>query len=210
MEEKELLVQYARLMYERKYTIASEGNISIRSSRNTLIITPSNLIKQFLTVDDLVEIDTGGNLVSGNRSPSSERFTHCAIYAQNPSTQAVIHAHPTFAILATVMDENPFSRPLLAETAMFLSDAVILPYAKPSTDEGAVRIREAATESKTILIRNHGSFTHGCDLATAFSLLEILEKCCMIHYMAVLSGRKISPLPAEEIEALLKISYGTA
>ncbi|HEY1404969.1 MAG TPA: class II aldolase/adducin family protein [Spirochaetota bacterium] len=204
----EELIAFAHLMYDRKYAVASEGNLSIRTDRNTVIITPSNLIKKLLTAEDLIEIDMEGNTIRGTRQPSSERFTHLAIYRQNQSARAIVHAHPPYTLIATLSEENPFTRPVLAETAMFLHDAVVLPYARPSSVEGAKRIIDAA-HNRTIVIAAHGSFTHGKNLSEAFSLLEILEKCAMIDYLIKCSGQKTVPLSADEIQAIRNIPYGT-
>ncbi len=201
------LVLFAQLLYDRKYSVGTEGNLSIRTDRDTVIITPSNVIKKFITRDDLVEIDMDGKTIRGSRKPSSERYTHLEIYRKNPDTKAVIHAHPPFTILVTLACENPFARPILSEAALFLNDTAVLPYARPSTDEGASRIRDFAAH-RAIVIANHGSFTHGKNLTDAFALLETLEKCAMIDYYAKSADMRITPLSDEELNEIRKIEYG--
>jgi L-fuculose-phosphate aldolase len=208
MNAQKEICQYAKLLYEREYSVASEGNISFRLDANRILITPSNMIKSFITEKDLVEIDMQGNTIKGKRKPSTERFTHLEIYKNNPETRAVVHAHPFFTVLTTVIGEDPFKKLFLAEAAMFLKDVRIAPYAKPSTTEGSDAIRNLCRGSQILIIEKHGSFTYGKDLHTAFSLLEILEKYCSMHYHAKLSGKKIQYIDKKEIEALSKIPYG--
>lgn len=201
------LILYAKLLYERKYSVGTEGNISIRTDRDTVIITPSNMIKKFITSDDLVETDLNGKVIRGSRKPSTEITTHLALYRGNAETKAVIHAHPPFTILTTLTGGNPFTNPILAEAALFLRDTTVLPFARPSTGEGAERIRDHA-HRKVIIIVNHGSFTHGNDLTEAFALLETLEKCALIDYHAKIAGLKAAPLSEEQLSAIEKIEYG--
>ena len=191
MNPRKEIVYYSKCAYERGYTVASEGNISMRLSQNRILITPSNLIKPLLCERDLVEIDSDGNTLKGKRKPSTERFTHLEIYRNNPDINAVIHAHPPFSVLSTIIGSDPFKNLFLAEAAMFLHDAVIAPYAKPSTREGASSIQSLCGKTHILLIEKHGSFTYSNDLHTAFSLLEILEKYCTMHYYAQLSGKNI-------------------
>jgi len=201
------IILFANLLYERKYSVGTEGNISIRTDRDSVIITPSNMIKKFITPDDLVETDFDGKVIRGSRKPSTEISTHLALYRGNTETKAVIHAHPPFTILVTLSGDNPFTNPVLAESALFLCDTTVLPFARPSTGEGAERIRDHA-HRKVIVIANHGSFTHGKDLTEAFALLETLEKCAMIDYYAKYAGIEAAPLSEEQLSAIGKIEYG--
>ena len=201
------IVNYSRMMYERGYVVATEGNISFRLSENRVLITPSALIKQFIKVSDLTEIDLEGNKVRGFRKPTTERFTHLEIYKQNPDIAAIVHAHPFYTVMASAIGKNPFEKMFLAEAGMFLKDVKIAPYAKPSTREGADAVRELCKETNILVLERHGSFTYGKDLSTAFSLLEIMEKVAKMSYFAELSGQKIAYLSDEEIGELKKIPY---
>lgn len=208
MNLKKQIAIYSNLMYEKGYSVAQEGNISCRLPSGRIVITPTNLIKKFITERDLVEIDMEGRAVRGKRKPTSERFTHLEIYRKNPDVRAVVHAHPFYTVLATVLGEKPFESVFLSEAAMFLKNVVFAPYAKPSTGEGAETISGVCGKTNILVIDRHGSFTYGKDLQTAFSLTEILEKYCKMHYYAVLAGKEIRCLPDEEREALGKIPYG--
>lgn len=204
---KKAMVKYARLMYERGYSTASEGNISFRLGKNRILITPSKKIKKFVSEKDLVEIDMDGNLLRGRCKPTTERFSHLEIYRQNPDVRAVVHAHPFYSVLATVLGENPFEKLFLSEAGMFLKNVKIVPYARPSTPEGAEKIRAVSKDTGIIIIDRHGSFTYGENLEDAFSKLEILEKYSKMAYFANLSGKTIHYIDPQEVEELGKIPY---
>ncbi len=207
LELKKKIVNYTRLAQSRGYTVASEGNISIRLPDNNIIITPTKIIKDFITTEDLVLIDIDGNQIHGTRKATSERFTHCEIYKRRPDIHSIVHAHPVYTVLATVLGLKPFDQVFISEAAMFLKNVSIARFAKPSTTEGAQVVREVCKDSDAIIIDRHGSFTCGKDIETAFSILEILEKYCKMFYLATLSGKTIHCIDPGIVEELKKIPY---
>lgn len=206
-ELKKKIVTYTKLVQQRGFTVASEGNISARLSGSTFIITPTKMIKDFISEEDLVIIDKDGTQIEGTKKATSERFTHLAIYQQRPDIEVIIHAHPVYTVLTTVLDSNPFEKVFLSEAAMFLKKVAIAPFAKPSTTEGAESVRGVCTDSDVIIIDRHGSFTCAKDIETAFSLLEILEKYCYMHYLASLSGKKLRFIDEKIVDELRMIPY---
>jgi L-fuculose-phosphate aldolase len=201
------IVRYSRLMYEQGYSIASEGNISYRTGNDSILITPTNMIKKFIRKSDLVRIDLSGKPVHGRLKPTSERFTHVEIYRQRPDIKAIVHAHPFYTVLGTVIREKPLEKIFLSEAGMFLQNACFAPYAKPSTEDGAGVVRSICKNTDIIVIDRHGSFTCGPDLKTAFSRLEMLEKYCRMDYFAKLSGKEINYLTEKELNELKEIKY---
>jgi L-fuculose-phosphate aldolase len=205
MNPKKEIVFFSQLAYKRKYTVGGEGNISLRIAADRFLITPSGILKPLLTPEDLVTIDAKGKTISGKQKPSSELFTHLEIYQQNPDTKAIIHAHPFFAVLETVLGNDPFAKPFLAESVLFLDRIKIFPYAAPASTDGAESIKNRCADTNALIIEKHGSFTCGKNLSEAFSLLEIIEKCASMHYHAKQSGKKPKILSKKEVERLLEI-----
>ena len=206
-EIKKKIVSYTRLVQARGFTVASEGNISVRLPDGYILITPTKIIKDFITEDDLVVIDMDGNHIDGTRKATSERYTHCAIYKKRPDIDCIVHAHPIYTVLTTVLDTNPFEQMFVSEAAMFLKKVAIAHFAKPSTKEGADAVRDVCHDSDVIVIDRHGSFTCGRDIETAFSLLEILEKYCRMYYLALLTGKSIRYIDPAVVEELRAIPY---
>ncbi|HMA65444.1 MAG TPA: class II aldolase/adducin family protein, partial [Chitinispirillaceae bacterium] len=206
-EIKKKIVQYTRLTQSRGYTVASEGNISVRLPDGYVMITPTKIIKDFITEDDLVVVDMDGNHVDGTRKATTERFTHLAIYRKRHDIDCIVHAHPVYTVLSTVLGTNPFEQVFISEAAMFLKKVAYAAFAKPSTKEGADAVRDVCGNSDVIVIDRHGSFTCGKDIETAFSLLEILEKYCKMYYLASMSGKPINFIDPSIVEELRNIPY---
>jgi L-fuculose-phosphate aldolase len=207
MNYKKVIVKYAHLMYEQGYSVASEGNISLRKSDNLFYITPSNLVKNFLSKSDIITIDQAGQQLKGKLKPSSERFTHLEIYQQRPDVKAVVHAHPFYTILLNSLGIDPFKQPFLAEAVMFLRNVLTSGFALPSTKDGAAKICKICQQTNIIILDRHGTLTYGPDLPTAFSLLEILEKYAALYYHAFLAKKKVRSLNKQQIAELNKVVY---
>ena len=74
------------------------GNVSaIDRERGLVVIKPSGVDYQTMTVDDMVVVDLHGNVVEGRYRPSSDTATHLALYRRYPSLGGVVHTHSTHA-----------------------------------------------------------------------------------------------------------------
>ena len=72
----------AKLLYSRHLVNAYEGNVSVRMG-DTMFITPTQICKELLTPEDLVEVDieSGAVIRAGKgRKPSSELKLHLCCY----------------------------------------------------------------------------------------------------------------------------------
>lgn len=74
------------------------GNVSaIDRERGMVVIKPSGVDYQTMTVDDMVVVDLHGNVVEGRYRPSSDTATHLALYRRYSSLGGVVHTHSTHA-----------------------------------------------------------------------------------------------------------------
>ncbi|NCB90434.1 MAG: L-ribulose-5-phosphate 4-epimerase, partial [Gammaproteobacteria bacterium] len=74
------------------------GNVSaIDRERGLVVIKPSGVDYQTMTVDDMVVVDLHGNVVEGRYRPSSDTATHLALYRRYSSLGGVVHTHSTHA-----------------------------------------------------------------------------------------------------------------
>jgi L-fuculose-phosphate aldolase len=73
------LVQVCRKIYLNKFVTAYDGNVSVRNSPNTFLITRSGVCKGEVTADDILEIDANGTVLNGKGKVSTKInciFTH--------------------------------------------------------------------------------------------------------------------------------------
>lgn len=74
------------------------GNVSgIDRNAGLVVIKPSGVPYERLTVDDMVVVDLEGNVVEGELRPSSDTPTHLALYRSLPEIGGVVHTHSPWA-----------------------------------------------------------------------------------------------------------------
>lgn len=74
------------------------GNVSgIDRNAGLVVIKPSGVPYERLTVEDMVVVDLEGNVVGGELRPSSDTPTHLALYRSLPEIGGVVHTHSPWA-----------------------------------------------------------------------------------------------------------------
>src|SRR6201994_3381031 len=74
------------------------GNASgIDREQGLVVIKPSGVDYDRLTIEDLVVVDLSGKIVEGTLNPSSDVKTHLLLYREFPSIGGVVHTHSEFA-----------------------------------------------------------------------------------------------------------------
>ena len=202
-ELRQEMVRIGRLLWERGYVAATDGNLSARLGADRLLVTPSGLSKGFLGEGDLVVMGLeGGQTSAGGRTgqPSSEIQMHLEVYRQRPGVSAVVHAHPPTAIAFSIAGVS-LARCVLPEVIVTLGGIPTTEYATPGTPEVSGSIRQALRGYDAIVMAHHGSLTVGKTLWEAYLLLEKVEQTAQITLAAQQLGR-VHTLPPEAVAKL--------
>ena len=161
------------------------GNLSIRVN-DKVIITRSGSALSTIGKEDLVET---GIATDDSATPlaSSELNVHRSIY-QNTVAQAIVHAHPTYAIVLSFMYEKV--EPCDMEGHDIVSVVPVLAH------EGMVKAGDLSKEiagtmrqHKIVLVRSHGTFAAARSLEEAYYYTTVFERSCRILYLR----RALSP-----------------
>jgi L-fuculose-phosphate aldolase len=88
------IVHFGKLLHERDYVAATDGNLSVRLDCQSILITPTCISNGMMRPQDLVVVDMQGHKLAGRRSVSSEIAMHLLIYKMRTEVNAVVHAHP--------------------------------------------------------------------------------------------------------------------
>lgn len=204
---REEVVRVCRMMWEKGFVAASDGNVSVRLGKQRLLTTPSGVSKGFLSAADVVLIDMDGNPVGSAArgakppKPSSEILLHLEVYRQRPDVEAVVHAHPPLAIAFTIAGIS-LTQCVLPEVIINLGSVPTTAYATPSSPEGPAVIRELIRCHDALIIDRHGSVTVGKSLFDAYMKLEKVEHLAHVTLAARQLGR-VSELPPEEVRKLI-------
>ena len=196
-EEREAVCRVGKLLYDRGYVAANDGNISVRVGEGRLLITPSGVSKGRMTPDMLLVTDLDGTVIEGNRHPSSDGKMHLEVYRGRPDVNAVVHAHPPVSTAFAVCRRG-LETPYLSELVAGLGQVPCTPsFAMLSTEEVPQSVRPYLADHNALLLANHGALAWGGDLWEAFDRLETVEHTAKIVLNAQLLGGGI-PLTEEE------------
>ncbi|MGO9086078.1 MAG: class II aldolase/adducin family protein [Terriglobales bacterium] len=200
-QHRQEIVRYGRMLHERGFVAAMDGNLSVRLKNDRILVTPTCLSKGAMQPADMVVVDLDGHRVSGRRNVTSEIGMHLLIYRLRPDVQAIVHAHPPtatgFAAAGVALTE-----PLVCEVVMGLGCIPLARYGTPGTSELTQTLEPYVPNYDAILMSNHGVVTYGDTLEHAYMKMETVEHFAQIALVTHLLGRQ-QPLQAVEIEKLL-------
>jgi L-fuculose-phosphate aldolase len=204
IEAKSIICEIGRRMYNKGYVASNDGNISIKIGDNEIWVTPTGVSKGYMTPDMLVKLDLDGRILEGVSRPSSEIKMHLRVYRENPSTKAVVHAHPPVATSFAIAG-IPLDKPILPEAIVMLGNVLIAPYATPGTQEVPDSIAPYCIDYNAVLLSNHGALTWGRDPMEAYFRLESLEHYALILMYTSNIIKKSNELSVNEISELIEI-----
>ena len=181
------LADIGRHCYARGWALGTSGNYSAVVGRDPLrlAITASGVDKGLLSPAEIVEIDEHGDVVAGSGRPSAEASLHLTI-ARVRRAGAVLHTH---SIWSTILSDGAAADGLAIEGYEMLKGLEgvrthdhreWLPILDNTQDWAAAvpRVEAMLAEQPSahgFLIRGHGLYTWGRDLAEAKRQVEILE-----------------------------------
>lgn len=180
-DERQELCVTGRRMVEAGLVLGASGNISVRSG-DLIAVSPAGVRLEQLTPEGCPVINVKGELVEGDRQPSSETPMHMAIY-ETTDAAAVVHTHSTYgAVVASTMTELP---PIHYNTLLLGGVIKVAEYATYGTPELAENVRSAMEGGKrAALMANHGGVTIGRDLGEAYQNSLLLEWLCGVYVRA--------------------------
>lgn len=187
-KERDEICQVCHLLYERGYVVSNDGNVSLRVETDKILITPSGVGKGRMTPEMLVLCDLEGNILEGDRYPSSESKMHRMVYQERKDVMSVVHAHPPIST-AFAICRRPLKERYLAEMVISLGEIPVTEFAMLSTDEVPESVRPFVHDHDAVLLANHGSLAWGPSLWSAFDRLEVVEQTAKIyHYVDRIGG----------------------
>lgn len=178
---REEICQICHLLYQRGYVVSNDGNVSVRVEENKILITPSGVGKGRMTPDMLVLCDLEGNVLAGERYPSSESKMHLMVYRERTDVMSVVHAHPPVST-AFAICRRPLKERYLSEMVAGLGEVPVTEFAMLSTNEVAESVRPFVHDHNAVLLANHGSLAWGPTLLSAFDRLETVEQTAKVYY----------------------------
>jgi L-ribulose-5-phosphate 4-epimerase len=179
------------------------GNVSARvPGRDLLVIKPSGVGYDELTPDGMVVTDLEGNLVDGDRLPSSDTAAHAYVYKHMPEVGGVVHTHSTYATAWGARGEAiPCVLTMMADE--FGGEIPVGPFALIGDDSIGHGIVETLRghRSTAVLMKNHGVFTIGPTAKAAVKAAVMCEEVARTVHIARQLGEPLA-IAQSDIDSL--------
>lgn len=185
----------AKKMYAKGLVEGTAGNVSGRLSDGNVVMTPSSLSYDAMTLDDLVVVDLDGEKLSGERSATTEKSLHLACYRAYDEVRGVIHCHALHSsMFALVHQPIPAA---VEEFVVFVGGEVrVCDYRTTGTDELAEVVAAGLADRSATLMANHGMVTIGKDPEDALHAALVVEHNAHIVWGARALG-DVVPIPQD-------------
>jgi methylthioribulose-1-phosphate dehydratase len=182
------LAEVGRAFYARGWVLGTSGNFSAVAGRGPLrlAITSSSIDKGQLSADHILQIDAEGKVLAGSGRPSAETLLHLAVVHLRRAG-AVLHTH---SVWSNILSDAYFEDGGLSIEGYEMLKGLEgisthehrewLPIIENSQDMTrlAGSVEQALTrypDSHAFILRRHGLYTWGKDIAEAKRHVEILE-----------------------------------
>jgi len=203
LEYRQEIVRIGKLLHDKGFIAATDGNISVRLNDYTVLSTPTCMSKGMMTVEDLVTVDMRGKKLSGFREVSSEIGMHLMIYQERPDVNAIVHAHPPtatgFAAAGMALDQA-----LVSEIVLSLGSVPLAEYGCPGTEELAEGLRPLVRNHDAALMANHGVVAFADDVLSAYMNMETVEHFAKIALVTHQLGCQ-QPLSEQRVARLREL-----
>lgn len=202
-KERELIVAYGKKASTEGLCKGTAGNISIYDATLALmVIKPSGLGYFETQPQDIVVMKLDGEIIEGERKPSSEWAMHAAFYQARPLAKSVVHTHQpyctTFACMQMPIEAVHYV--IAGAQATTIPCANYATFGTPELAEEAIR---ALGSGNAVLLANHGLITCGESIQKAFSLANNLEFCAEMQWRCMAIGKPVI-LGEEEMAEVMK------
>jgi L-fuculose-phosphate aldolase len=180
------MVELIHRAYKQRLISSSQGTFSRRLKGNDFIITPFNLDRKYLQVEDLVRIENGECEIG--KSPSRSLHLHQKIYEKCPDINSIVVAHPPSMMVFAITD-IPFDSRTIPESYILLRTMKKMPFGSNFLDVDGIAAK-LSDKTPIVMIANDCFVVTGNTLLTAFDRLEVAEYTAK----AIISARSLGEI----------------
>jgi ribulose-5-phosphate 4-epimerase/fuculose-1-phosphate aldolase len=209
-ELKDKIALSCRILGNRGVTRGSFGHVSARypGEPDKFLIKskgPDEAALEFTTTRDIIVIDEEGSVLEapeGLQSPN-ETAMHLAVYRKRSAVQSVIHAHPDWVVLLTIVE-----KPLLpiygaynpAGLNLAIEGIPTYPRSRGITnDRLGEDFMQYMGDKDVCMLRGHGITAAGRSVEQSTSNAFTIYELARMNYLAYAIGEP-KPVPQEDID----------
>ncbi len=204
LKQKVLQANLALVKYQ--LVTLTWGNVSgIDRKKKLVVIKPSGVDYNSMTVDDMVVVDLNGKVVEGKKRPSSDTPTHVELYKAFPSIGGITHSHSQYAtIFAQACKEIPCFGTTHADhfngsvpVTKFLSEDEVNSNYELNTGKVIIKRFKGLDPISVpgVLVAGHAPFTWGKDPMDSVKNNLVLERIANMAIHSLLLNPNLKSLP---------------
>lgn len=184
---KEVLEEFIKVgswLDRRGLNTSHSGNLSRRVVEE-VYITRSGAMLGHLQPDDILKVLPPQPHPGGAR-PSLEAPVHLAVYRRT-GHNAVIHAHPPFAVALSLKGLKTIVPPDV-EGKVVLGEVPVLHLKEPAgSTEATEAVSRALENARAVVVASHGAFAAGSSLLEALHFISALEFSSKVLFLKALN-----------------------
>jgi L-ribulose-5-phosphate 4-epimerase len=192
---REELVVLNQALPENGLVTWTAGNVSMRDQETGYVaIKPSGVTFPHLTPESMVVVDLDGNVIDGEKIPSSDTSSHLYIYRYRPDVNGVVHTHSNYATAFAAIGQ-PIPVYLTAHADEFGGPIPCGGFALIGGEQIGKMVIDTIGASQAVLLKNHGVFTIGKSGTAALKAAVMVEDVARTTWLALQIGipEEISP-----------------
>lgn len=187
------------------------GNVSgIDREKGLVVIKPSGVEYDGMTVDDMVIIDLEGNVVEGKWKPSSDTPTHLALYKAFDSIGGVVHTHSRWAT-SWAQSGRGISAYGTTHGDYFYGEIPCTRKMTPEEINGEYELEtgnvivetfkgKSAADIPAVLVNSHGPFAWGTDPDNAVHNAVVLEELAFMAFHTEKLNKNVDVMQQELLD----------
>ncbi|HEX7755172.1 MAG TPA: class II aldolase/adducin family protein [Niabella sp.] len=199
-EKRAQILKIIKRACKQGLMLGAYGSVSTRWGKDDFVITPRDVSKWDLTLDDLVQVRNGKREL--HKIPDVTASLHQAIYKKHPHVNAIIMTQPIYLSSFAITGRELKVR-TIPETWIYLQDVLTVDFGSQFAENE--RISDLISEqAPVIIVKNECVIVTGNKLLQAFDYLEVAEFSAKSLVLSASLGAMI-PISDSEVEALGKV-----
>lgn len=178
--------------------ISSYGTVSMRWRNNDFLISPTNVNRWDMDIEDIVQIKDGKR--EKGKTPSRATWIHEEIYKRNPNVNSIIMTQPPY-LMSFGVTKTHLNVRTIPESWIFLQDIATVKYGDHfKTNKTSEFLNNCNT---ALIIENDSIMITGNKLLQTFDYLEVAEFSAKSIVLGNSLGKMV-PINDDQVEDLRK------
>jgi L-fuculose-phosphate aldolase len=198
LEIRQSVLSVAKEMIACGLVEGTAGNVSARLPDGNVVLTPSSIDYDTMVLDDLVVTDIDGNVLEGDKTPTTEKSLHLSCLKKHPDIGAVMHCHAMFATMFAIV-RQPIPCVIEEFDVYVGGDVPVAEYQMTGSEALADEVSNWVADKGAVLMANHGLLCVGKNPVDVLKVARLVERTAQIIWGARFLGEPV-PLPASTLE----------